>query len=171
MHRELSENNKINKTIDISNNNNNIIYNIFTKEEIDTIKKLYEKKEDKFKEFEKKVEILEKYQNSKDKAYLVAIKKLKMKMDDYMHQNNLAENTIKDKESKIFFLTRQIKDLIKKRNELNENNKKLILLLNKTTKNYEDEKKAKINLSNVLLKYKNQTNFPVSRIIIADNMV
>ena len=158
MHRELSENNKINKTIDISNNNNNIIYNIFTKEEIDTIKKLYEKKEDKFKEFQKKVEILEKYQNSKDKAYLVAIKKLKMKMDDYMHQNNLAENTIKDKESKIFFLTRQIKDLIKKKNELNENNKKLILLLNKTTKNYEDEKKAKINLSNVLLKYQNQTN-------------
>ena len=158
MHRELSENNKINKTIDISNNNNNIIYNIFTKEEIDTIKKLYEKKEDKFKEFQKKVEILEKYQNSKDKAYLVAIKKLKMKMDDYMHQNNLAENTIKDKESKIFFLTRKIKDLIKKKNELNENNKKLIVLLNKTTKNYEDEKKAKINLSNVLLKYQNQTN-------------
>ena len=158
MHRELSENNKNNKTIDISNNNNNIIYNIFSKEEIDTIKKLYEKKEDKFQEFQKKVEILEKYQNSKDKAYLVAIKKLKMKIDDCMHQNNLAENTIKDKESKIFFLTRQIKDLIKKKNELNENNKKLILLLNKTTKNYEDEKKAKINLSNVLLKYQNQAN-------------
>ena len=158
MHRELSENNKINKTIDISNNNNNVIYNIFTKEEIDTIKKLYEKKEDKFEEFKKKVEILEKYQNSKDKAYLVSIKKLKMKMDDYIHQYNLAENTIKDKESKIFFLSRQIKDLIQRKNELNENNKKLTLLLNKTTKNYEDEKKAKINLSNVLLKYQNQAN-------------
>ena len=158
MHRELSENNKINKTIDISNNNNNVIYNIFTKEEIDAIKKLYEKKEDKFEEFKKKVEILEKYQNSKDKAYLVSIKKLKMKMDDYIHQYNLAENTIKDKESKIFFLSRQIKDLIQRKNELNENNKKLTLLLNKTTKNYEDEKKAKINLSNVLLKYQNQAN-------------
>ena len=59
-----------------------------------------------FKEFIKKVEILEKYQNSKDKAYLITIKRLKMKIDDYIDIINLAENTLKDKDNKIFFLTR-----------------------------------------------------------------
>ena len=155
MHRELSENKKNN--ISIENYNYNIIYNIFTKDEIDKIKKLYEKNDETFQEFMKKVEILEKYQNSKDKAYLVTIKKLKMKVDYYIEQNNLAENTLKDKDNKIFFLTREIKELIKKKKELNENNKKLIYLLNKATKNYEDEKKAKKELSNILLKYQSQT--------------
>ena len=158
MHRELSENNKNNKNIDISNNKNNIIYNIFTKEEIDIIKKLYENNTEKFIEFQKKVEILEKYQNSKDKAYIVAIKKLKLKIDDYIEQNNLAENTVKDKESKIFFLTRQLKDIIKKKKDLYENNKKLILLLNKETKKYEEEKKAKKDLAILLLKYQTEAN-------------
>ena len=159
MHRELSENNRINKNIDISNNHkNNIIYNIFTKEEIDIIKKLYENNTEKFVEFQKKVEILEKYQNSKDKAYIVAIKKLKLKIDDYIEQNNLAENTVKDKESKIFFLTRQLKDIIKKKKDLYENNKKLILLLNKETKKYEEEKKAKKDLAILLLKYQTEAN-------------
>ena len=159
MHRELSENNRINKNIDISNNHkNNIIYNIFTKEEIDIIKKLYENNTEKFIEFQKKVEILEKYRNSKDKAYIVAIKKLKLKIDDYIEQNNLAENTVKDKESKIFFLTRQLKDIIKKKKDLYENNKKLILLLNKETKKYEEEKKAKKDLAILLLKYQTEAN-------------
>ena len=155
--RDLSENNKNNRTIDISNNSNyNIIFNIFSKEEIDIIKKLYENKDDKFQEFIKKVEILEKYQNSKDKAYLITIKRLKMKIDDYIDNINLAENTLKDKDNKIFFLTRQIKELIKKKKELNNNNNKLIYLLNKSNKNYEEAKKAKIELSNLLFKYQKE---------------
>ena len=155
--RDLSENNKNNRTIDISNNSNyNIIFNIFSKEEIDIIKKLYENKDDKFQEFIKKIEILEKYQNSKDRAYLTTIKRLKMKIDDYINNINLAENTLKDKDNKIFFLTRQIKELIKKKKELNDNNNKLIYLLNKSNKNYEEAKKAKIELSNLLFKYQNE---------------
>ena len=157
-HRELSEDNKNSKISDISNNlNYNIIYNIFTEEEIDIIKKLYEYKYYKFQDFIKKVEILEKYQSSKDKAYIVTIRKLNMKIDEYIEQNNLAEISLKEKDNKILCLTRQLKDLIKKKKDLYENNKKLIVLLNNITKRYKEEKKAKIELANLLLELQNKS--------------
>ena len=169
-HRELSEDNKNNKSYDISNNlNYNIIFNIFTQEEIDIIKKLYEFKYYKFQEFMKKVNILEKYQNSKDNAYIVTIRRLNLKIDEYIEQNNLADISLKEKDCKILYLTRQIKELIKKKKELYENNKKLILLLKEKTKNYQEEKKAKIHLANLLLESqtenKNEINEKENKII------
>ena len=156
MKRELSENGKA-QTIDINNNNKyKVIYNIFSKEEIDIIRKLYQNNCNKFQEFIKKIEILEKYQNSKDKAYLITIKKLKMKINDFTDKEIITENTIKDKDNKIFFLTTQIKELIKKKKILNENNKKLLLQLDKVNKSYEEEKKAKRELAHLLLKYQNE---------------
>ena len=149
--RELSDN-KNNKSIDYINNfNYNIIFNIFSKEEIDIIKKLYENNDNKYNEFIKKVNILEKYQNSKDKAYLVTIKKLKDKIDDYIYRLSSAESKIKDKDYKIFILTKQIKDLLGKKKEYIDKNKKLILLVEESNKNYEQEKRAKIELANRLL--------------------
>lgn len=158
MKRELSENGKNNaQTIDINNKNKyEVIYNIFSEEEIDIIKKLYQNNCNKFQEFIKKIEILEKYQNSKDKAYLITLKKLKMKINYFTDKEIITENTIKDKDNKIFFLTRQIKELIKKKKVLNENNKKLLLLLDKANKSYEEEKKAKKELAHLLLKYQNE---------------
>ena len=150
--RELSDI-KNNKSIDYINNfNYNIIFNIFSKEEIDIIKKLYENNDNKYNEFIKKVNILEKYQNSKDKAYLVTIKKLKDKIDDYIYRLSNAETKIKDKDYKIFILTKQIKDLLGKKKEYIDKNKKLILLVEESNKNYEQEKRAKIELANRLLK-------------------
>ena len=150
--RELSDI-KNNKSIDYINNfNYNIIFNIFSKEEIDIIKKLYENNDNKYNEFIKKVNILEKYQNSKDKAYLVTIKKLKDKIDDYIYRLSSAETKIKDKDYKIFILTKQIKDLLGKKKEYIDKNKKLILLVEESNKNYEQEKRAKIDLANRLLK-------------------
>jgi hypothetical protein len=150
--RELSDI-KNNKSIDYINNfNYNIIFNIFSKEEIDIIKKLYENNDNKYNEFIKKVNILEKYQNSKDKAYLVTIKKLKDKIDDYIYRLSSAETKIKDKDYKIFILTKQIKDLLGKKKEYIDKNKKLILLVEESNKNYEQEKRAKIELANRLLK-------------------
>ena len=150
--RELSDI-KNNKSIDYINNfNYNIIFNIFSKEEIDIIKKLYENNDNKYNEFIKKVNILEKYQNSKDKAYLVTIKKLKDKIDDYIYRLSSAESKIKDKDYKIFILTKQIKDLLGKKKEYIDKNKKLILLVEESNKNYEQEKRAKIELANRLLK-------------------
>ena len=150
--RELSDF-KNNKSFDYINNfNYNIIFNIFSKEEIDIIKKLYENNDNKYNEFIKKVNILEKYQNSKDKAYLVTIKKLKDKIDDYIYRLSNAETKIKDKDYKIFILTKQIKDLLGKKKEYIDKNKKLILLVEESNKNYEQEKRAKIELANRLLK-------------------
>ena len=150
--RELSDF-KNNKSFDYINNfNYNIIFNIFSKEEIDIIKKLYENNDNKYNEFIKKVNILEKYQNSKDKAYLVTIKKLKDKIDDYIYRLSNAETKIKDKDYKIFILTKQIKDLLGKKKEYIDKNKKLILLVEESNKNYEQEKRAKIELANHLLK-------------------
>ena len=154
--RELSDI-KNNKSIDYINNfNYNIIFNIFSKEEIDIIKKLYENNDNKYNEFIKKVNILEKYQNSKDKAYLVTIKKLKDKIDDYIYRLSSAESKIKDKDYKIFILTKQIKDLLGKKKEYIDKNKKLILLVEESNQNYEQEKRAKIELANRLLKFQNE---------------
>ena len=154
--RELSDI-KNNKSIDYINNfNYNIIFNIFSKEEIDIIKKLYENNENKYNEFIKKVNILEKYQNSKDKAYLVTIKKLKDKIDDYIYRLSSAESKIKNKDYKIFILTKQIKDLLGKKKEYIDKNKKLILLVEESNKNYQQEKRAKIELANRLLKFQNE---------------
>lgn len=154
--RELSDI-KNNKSIDYINNfNYNIIFNIFSKEEIDIIKKLYENNDNKYNEFIKKVTILEKYQNSKDKAYLVTIKKLKDKIDDYIYRLSSAESKIKDKDYKIFILTKQIKDLLEKKKDYIDKNKKLILLVEESNKNYEQEKRAKIELANRLLICQNQ---------------
>ena len=150
--RELSDI-KNNKSIDYINNfNYNIIFNIFSKEEIDIIKKLYENNDSKYNEFIKKVKILEKYQNSKDKAYLVTIKKLKDKIDDYIYRLSSAESKIKDKDYRIFILTKQIKELLEKKKDYIDKNRKLILLVEESNKNYEQEKRAKIELSNRLLK-------------------
>ena len=174
MQRELSENRINSKSIDYINNYNyNIIFNIFSEEELDIIKALYENKYEKYNEFIRKVNILEKYQNSKDKAYLITIKKLKMKIDDYIYRNNCAENSIKDKDNKIFFLTKQIKELLKKNKDLNENNKKLIALIRKLNKKYEEEKISKIKLANHLLKYESENKIEndnkINSIKVTDN--
>lgn len=63
---------------------------------------MYEKDSGKFEEFIKKVDIIQKYKNSKEKALMLKIKQSEMKIKEYEEKIFLAENSIKDKERQIF---------------------------------------------------------------------
>lgn len=85
-----------------TNNDKNNLCILFNEKEIETIKKMYEKDSGKFEEFIKKVDIIQKYKNSKEKALMLKIKQSEMKIKEYEEKIFLAENSIKDKERQIF---------------------------------------------------------------------
>ena len=162
-------NKKTNHKINISNLGNNIIYPLFNEDEKKIIQKLFSENSEKYLDFCRKINILERYKNSKSKAYLMKIKHLENKINVQKEELKYADNTIADRENQIFYLTKQINILMQKQKSYNEKIIKLNQSLDNANKVIENYKKDNINMSNLLFNAKKNNNIQINEIKEEDN--
>ena len=111
------------------------LINLFNSEELISIKKLFDDNEEKFSNFVKKINVIEKYISVKEKEMNQTIKIMENKMKKNNDLLKSAQNMIKDKNKELVRLNIEIKDLNQIKNLLIQKIKELNNSLNEEKNN------------------------------------
>ena len=137
-----------NKEENSNNNNNEGLINLFNSEELLCIKKLFEENDEKYNNFIKKINVIEKYIFVKEKEMNQNIKNMENKMKKNNDMLKKAQDIINEKTKELIKLNIEIKELNQIKNLLIQKIKELNNIINEEKMNNQNLKEENIKIKN-----------------------